>query len=100
MPVTGSTIARMTTGRFFRGMKSIYILLSFPYNIFMAAGIAPYVLAKTGRRRISMKKKLLAALSASAILLAGCQTDSEPVIGVAFLFRQWQMNRLYHTGVF
>lgn len=51
-------------------MKSIYILLSYSYNVFIAAGIVPYVLAKTGRRRISMKKKLLAALSASAILLA------------------------------
>ncbi|MEY8469621.1 hypothetical protein [Faecalibaculum rodentium] len=51
-------------------MKFIYIILSFPYNIFMTAGVSPGILAKTGRRRISMKKKLLAALSASAILLA------------------------------
>lgn len=58
----------------------------------MAADVSPGILAKTGRRRISMKKKLLAALSASAILLAGCQTDSKPVIGVAQLVDQTSLN--------
>jgi putative ABC transport system substrate-binding protein len=40
----------------------------------------------------SMKKKLFAALSASAILLAGCQADSKPVIGVAQLVDQTSLN--------
>ncbi|WP_304409756.1 hypothetical protein [Faecalibaculum rodentium] len=39
-----------------------------------------------------MKKKLFAALSASAILLAGCQADSKPVIGVAQLVDQTSLN--------